>query len=351
MNRVLVAMSGGIDSSITAYLLQKEGYEVIGLTFVNYLENPTNKSEIQFVDDARHIANYLGIKHVVIDIRESFRSIIDYFVKEYFHGHTPNPCVLCNPTIKWNVLIEHADLLDAQFIATGHYAIKKTNNNRFYISKGIDKLKDQSYFLYRLPQNYLKRTLFPLGDKRKTEIKEIAYDLGLNRLINKSESFDVCFIRTDDYRDFIKEYSNKNNLTITPGPIIDINGKEVGMHNGIMFYTIGQRRGLGIALGFPAYVVDIDYKNNTIIVGPREALACKKLVIENVSLMKYDKLPPDGLFVNAKIRYRDSGTPGVIRQINDKIVVEFEKPAYGVTPGQSAVFYESEDVVGGGIIV
>ena len=350
MERVIVAMSGGIDSSIAAYLLQQQGYEVIGLTFVNYIENQDDPSELQFVNDAKHIADFLGIRHVVVDIQESFKTIIDYFVKEYFAGHTPNPCVICNPTIKWDVLVKHADLFDAQYIATGHYAIKKYADRRYFISQGLDKGKDQSYFLYRLPQQFLQRTIFPLGHLHKQEIRQIAGELGLTNLVNKRESYDVCFIRSDDYRDFIRQYSAREGLKITPGEIVDINGKVVGRHNGISFYTIGQRRGLGIALGYPAYVVDIDAQKNRIIVGPRDALARDRLSVENYSLMKYATLPDDGLKVRIKIRYRDAGADAIIKPKDDRIEVLFDTPAYGVTPGQSAVFYEGEDVVGGGII-
>ncbi len=351
MDRVLVAMSGGIDSSITAYLLQKQGYEVIGLTFVNYVEDADDPSETQFIRDAKHVADFLGIRHVVVDIQESFKTIIDYFVKEYFNGHTPNPCVICNPTIKWDVLVKYADLFDASYIATGHYAIKAQSGGRYFIRQGVDSSKDQSYFLYRLPQPYLQRTLFPLGGLHKEDIRKIAQDLGLMNLVAKRESYDVCFIRSDDYRDFIKQYSAKQKLQIKPGPIVDINGKVVGRHNGVMFYTIGQRRGLGIALGYPAYVVDIDARNNRIVVGPREALARNELFVTNIAMMKYESLPESGMEAIVKIRYRDRGVPAIIKPDGDGIKVIFTVPAYGVTPGQSAVFYEDRDVIGGGIIV
>ena len=351
MDKVLVAMSGGIDSSIAAYLLKEQGYEVIGLTYINYIEDEDDPSEIQFVNDARHVADFLGIRHVVADIREPFKTIVNNFVMEYFQGHTPNPCVVCNPTIKWNVLLEHADLFGACYVATGHYAIKNFSNGRFFISKGIDPGKDQSYFLYRLPQQYLERTLFPLGQLHKAQIREIAQQLGLTNLVVKRESYDVCFIRSDNYRDFIKQYSQQNNLKIKPGPIIDIEGRVVGRHNGIMFYTIGQRRGLGIALGYPAYVVDIDARKNLIVVGPREALARDSLMVASYNLMKYAQLPQVGMKVSVKIRYRDKGVPAIIKPYEDKIQVIFDSPAYGVTPGQSAVFYEDNDVVGGGIII
>ena len=350
MDRVLVAMSGGIDSSISAYLLQKEGYEVIGITFVNYIENPDDPSELQFVNDAKLVADFLGIKHIVIDIQEDFKAIVEYFVKEYFNGRTPNPCVFCNPTIKWRVFVEHADLLGVNYIATGHYALKKYENGRYFISKGKDITKDQSYFLYRLPQSYLQRTLFPLGQYTKDEIRRMAGDLGLHRLVQKRESYDVCFIKNQDYRDFLKKYAEKNNIEIKPGKIVDVNGNVVGRHDGLAFYTIGQRRGLGVAMGYPAYVKDIDVQNNTIVIAPREELAKNEITVKDWVLMKYEALPEQGLKVQVKIRYRDNGTPALIKPEGDIIRVYFSSPAYGITPGQSAVFYEGDDVVGGGVI-
>ncbi len=347
--RVLVAMSGGIDSSITAYLLKQQGYEVVGLTFVNYLENPNDPAELQFVRDAQTIAEFLNIKHIVVDIQQEFKTIIDLFVENYLHGQTPNPCVICNPTIKWNVLVEHADLFDAQLIATGHYARKKFENNRFFITQGADKWKDQSYFLYRLPQAYLKRTLFPLGDYTKDQIRQIASQLGLKNLINKRESYDVCFIKNQDYREFIKKQAQKNNIEIKPGPIIDQNGKQVGIHQGIPFYTIGQRRGLGIALGYPAFVTEIRPETNQIVVGPKDKATKQWLYVQDVSLMKYPEIKP-GQQVTVRVRYKDKGTPAKLYPEDNRIKVVFEKPVFGVTPGQSAVFYEDEDVVGGGII-
>ena len=350
MSKVLIAMSGGIDSSIAAYLLQEQGYEVIGLTFVNYIEDGEDSSELQFVRDAKHVADFLGIRHVVVDIQESFRTIIDYFVQEYFRGHTPNPCVICNPTIKWNVFMEYADLFDAQFIATGHYAIKKSQAGRYFISQGVDRAKDQSYFLYRLTQEELERTLFPLGHLHKEEIRQIATELGLTNLVVKRESYDVCFIRSDDYRDFLRQYSKKEKMKIQPGDIIDVEGRVVGRHEGIGLYTIGQRRGLGIALGYPAYVVDIDPDKNRIIVGPREALARDRLVVSDYTMMKYASITEQGMHCKVKIRYRDSGVSATIKPRGATLEVVFDSPAYGVTPGQSAVFYEGDDVVGGGII-
>ncbi len=347
--RVLAAMSGGIDSSITAYLLKQQGYEVIGLTFVNYLENPDDPKELEFVRDAQAIADFLGIKHIVVDIREDFKTIVDYFVREYAEGRTPNPCVICNPTIKWNVLVEYADLFDAQYIATGHYAIVKSRGGRYFISQGADQWKDQSYFLYRLPQEYLKRTLFPLGERTKDQIREIAAGLGLQKLITKRESYDVCFVKTDDYRQFIRNYASRYNVRIEPGEIVDTQGNVVGRHEGLPFYTVGQRRGLGIALGYPAFVTKIDAKNNRLIVGPKNQAARKSLKVHNVNLMKYPQIN-DGQEVTVRVRYKDKGTKARLFNEGDKIRVEFEREVFGVTPGQSAVFYEGPDVVGGGII-
>ncbi len=347
--RVLVAMSGGIDSSITAYLLKKQGYEVIGLTFINYIENKDDPQELQFVKDAQAIASFLDIKHVVINIEEDFKTIVNYFIDEYMAGRTPNPCVICNPTIKWHVLVEHADMFDARYIATGHYAILKEQNGRYFISQGKDTWKDQSYFLYRIPQDYLKRTIFPLGEYTKSEIKEIAAELGLHNLIQKRESYDVCFVKTEDYRHFILKYAKERKFEIKPGNFIDEQGKVVGTHSGIPFYTIGQRRGLGIALGYPAFVKEIRPETNEIVVAPKPKVTHTSLYANDYRLMKYADIQ-DGQQVTVRVRYKDKGTSARLYKEDGRIKVVFDKEVFGVTPGQSAVFYEGEDVVGGGII-
>ncbi len=351
MQRVLVAMSGGIDSSIAATLLQEQGYEVIGITFITYEEEPIEQLNLSYVNDAKIIAKALSIKHYVVDIQDNFKEkIVSYFVEEYERGRTPNPCVICNPTIKWNTLLEYADKLNCPLVATGHYAKISQKDGRFYISQGIDKWKDQSYFLHRLPQEYLKRTLFPLGDLTKDRIREIAAEKGFTQLVKKRESYDVCFVRTDDYRDFVTEYLKKKHIKPKEGNFVDEQGNILGRHRGTMFYTVGQRKGLGVAMGYPVYVKEINPETNEIVLAPKENLAKQVLYADKVNLQKYATIP-DGLEVITKIRYKDKGTPSNLYTEKDgRIRVEFLGPVYGVAPGQSAVFYEGEDVVGGGLI-
>jgi tRNA-uridine 2-sulfurtransferase len=355
--RVLMAMSGGVDSSIAAILLHEQGYEVIGFTLKtwDYSSSGGSKKEtgccsLDSINDARKVAVKLGFKHYVIDVREEFnKCIVDDFVKEYTHGRTPNPCVLCNTHIKWGLLLQKADALGCDFIATGHYAQVRLENDRAVLFQGVDVTKDQSYVLWGLSQDYLKRTIFPLGGYTKQYIKQLAVDLDFKELSDKSESYEICFIPDNDYRSFLNFKVAGLAEKLDGGNFVDTTGKILGKHKGFPFYTIGQRKGLNIAVGHPLYVVNILPESNTVVLGIKEELASKNLTVSDYNLIKYAEIP-ENIEVLTKIRYKDSGTISTVRKSGSSLLIEFQKPVMGVAPGQSAVFYEGNDVVGGGII-
>lgn len=348
--RILLAMSGGVDSSMAAHFLTEQGYEIVGITFITYEEGDVETQNLSYINDAKIVAQKFNFKHYTVDIQESFKeTIVSHFVSEYMQGRTPNPCVVCNPTIKWKTLMDYADEFDCEYVATGHYAVKNQEKGRYFITEATDGWKDQSYFLWKLPQEYLKRTMFPLGKFVKTEIKQLAAELGFTSLSAKKESYDVCFTKGQDYRTFLKNYDPEIDKKIGEGNFVDTEGKILGQHKGYAFYTVGQRKGLGIATGYPAYVLDIDAKTNTITLGKQEDLAEHKLVVSDFNLQKYAEIPRDKKFLT-KIRYKDKGRLGKLEVKDDKLLVTFDEPVYGVAPGQSAVFYEGDDLVGGGII-
>ena len=355
--RVLVAMSGGVDSSVAAILLMEQGYEVIGLTMKtwDYETSGSSKKEtgccsLDSINDARNIAVDLGFHHNILDIREEFGDyVIDYFTAEYMIGRTPNPCVLCNTHIKWEALLKRADKLGCDFIATGHYANINEKSGRYFISKGKDLNKDQSYALWGISQKNLSRTIFPLGSLEKDEIKKIALDRGYDNLVKKSESYEICFVPDNDYRSFLKKRVSNIDKVIKKGDFITEDGQTVGTHQGYPFYTIGQRKGLGLALGYPIYVTNIDVEKNTVTVGTFDELKRNGMYVDNLNFMKYDKI--DGrLNTYTKIRYNDSGNPSVIEKVGDTMKVYFGAGVNAITPGQAAVFYEDNDVIGGGWI-
>lgn len=348
--KIVLAMSGGVDSSVCVDLLQKKGYEVIGLTFV-MSEEPDSNGFIDFVNDAKIVAKNFGIKHYVVDLKEEFEEkIINYFVESYLNGQTPNPCVLCNPTVKWKNLIDFANTIGIEQVATGHYAYIKNENGRVYLSQPADDLKNQTYFLWDLPQEYIKRTIFPLTDFKKPQVKELATKLGLVKHAEKAESYDVCFIKDKDYRIYLDKKLEARNIILKPGDFVTEDGTIVGKHDGIAHYTIGQRKGLGVAMGVPYYVKKIDKSKNQVIIAPRENLTSRQLLVRDYSFMKYTEIE-DGKTFLTKVRYRDSGNLATITKKGDNLLVEFKNDVFGVTPGQSAVFYENNDLVGGGIII
>ncbi len=356
--RILVAMSGGIDSSVAAMLLHEEGWEVVGITMKtwDYASSGGGKKEtgccsLDSINDARAIAVEHGFHHYILDIRNEFGdAVIDNFVDEYLAGRTPNPCVLCNTHIKWEALYKRAEMLNCEFIATGHYAQVREENGRFVISRGIDHNKDQSYVLWGLSQDLLAKTLFPLGGFRKSEIRQMAMDRGFHELANKSESYEICFVPDNDYRSFLKNRVPGLEEKLADGKFVNSEGKELGKHKGYPFYTIGQRKGLEVAFGEPMYVTKIDPSTNTVVLGTFEELEKREMWVRDVNLVKYAHVD-DGTEVLTKIRYKDPGTPSSISMHDNMMQVVFHKNVNAVAPGQSAVFYEGEDLVGGGFIL
>lgn len=355
--RVLVAMSGGIDSSVTALMLHEQGYEVIGITMKTWdyassggTKRTTGCCSLDDINDARALAVDLSFPHYILDIRSEFGDfIIDNFIEEYMAGRTPNPCVLCNTHIKWDALLKRADQLDCEFIATGHYAQVRQENGRYLISKGKDAAKDQSYVLWGLSQASLARTIFPIGGFHKTEIRNMAMQAGYETLSKKSESYEICFIPDNDYRGFLKRKIEGLEEQVKGGLFVDTEGNILGHHEGYPFYTVGQRKGLGIALGEPAFVTAIDAEKNTVTLGRKEDLDSTSMLVRKVNMVKYAQLdaPMEAI---TKIRYKDSGHLGELEQHGTEMKVRFYDTVSAIAPGQSAVFYEGNDVIGGGFI-
>jgi tRNA-specific 2-thiouridylase len=356
--KVLVAMSGGIDSSVVAMLLHEQGYEVIGITMKTWdyqtsggSSKETGCCSLDSINDARTMAVEHGFPHYILDIRDEFGTfIIDNFVDEYLAGRTPNPCVLCNTHIKWEALLKRADQLGCRYIATGHYANLREENGRWVVSKGLDEHKDQSYVLWGLRQEVLSRTILPLGNTRKEAIKQLARDRGYVDLANKSESYEICFVPDNDYRGFLRRKVEGLEERVAGGPFVLQDGTRVGSHQGYPFYTIGQRKGLEIALGEPMFVTDIIPETNTVVLGRKEDLEKKTMVVRQPSFVKYGAWEGEKELV-VKIRYKDPGTPATVWVEEDgKLRVLFHHPVAGVAPGQSAVMYEGQDLVAGGFI-
>jgi tRNA-uridine 2-sulfurtransferase len=356
--RILVAMSGGIDSSVAAVMLHEEGYEVVGMTMKtwDYASSGGTKKEtgccsLDSINDARNVAVQLGFPHYILDIRSEFGdAVIDYFTGEYIEGRTPNPCVMCNTHIKWDALLKRADKLDCEFIATGHYANIREENNRHIISKGFDAWKDQSYVLWGVSQESLARTKLPLGHLTKGKIREMATERGFMDLVNKAESYEICFVPDNDYRGFIKRRVEGLEESVKGGNFLDTNGRILGKHEGYPFYTIGQRKGLGIALGYPAFVTEIRKETNEVIIGRDKDLERDGMMVGQLNLSKYASIEKP-LETITKVRYKDEGTSATIFEENGKMKVHFHEAVSGVAPGQAAVFYEGNDVVGGGWIL
>jgi tRNA-specific 2-thiouridylase len=350
-------MSGGIDSTVTAVMLKEQGYEVIGMTMKtwDYETSGGSKKEtgccsLDSINDARAIAVEHGIHHMILDIREEFGDfVIDDFVGEYMAGRTPNPCVLCNTHIKWQALLKRANKLDCEFIATGHYAKNRFENGRWVVSRGLDTNKDQSYVLWGLSQENLGRTMLPLGKYRKTEIRQLALDWGYKDLAAKSESYEICFIPDNDYRSFLKRRVDGLEEKVDGGDFVLTDGTVIGKHKGYPFYTVGQRKGLDMAFGKPMFVVEIDPAKNRVVLGEPHHLQRRGMLVKNVNLQKYDSIT-EPLEVLAKVRYKDAGAMATITQEGDAISTVFYHGVSAIAPGQSAVWYEGDDVIGGGHI-
>ena len=356
--RVLMAMSGGIDSTMASLILHEAGYEVIGLTMKtwDYESSGGSKKEtgccsLDSINDARQLAVDCGFPHTILDIREEFGDfIIDNFVDEYIAGRTPNPCVLCNTHIKWEALLKRADMLKCKYIATGHYAQVREVNGRFVVSKGLDDTKDQSYVLWGVTQECLKRTIFPMGKYHKKDIKQMAFDRGYKALAEKSESYEICFIPDNDYRGFLKRRVAGLAEKVKGGSFVTLDGKEIGKHDGYPFYTIGQRK-LGVSLGDnPTYVVSINPDTNTVVVGTKEDLKKQEMYVRNINFIKYDKIE-DGMECLVKVRYKHKGEMATITNDGDNLKVLFHKKVEGIAPGQSAAIYEGNDLIAGGFIM
>lgn len=354
--KVAVGMSGGVDSSVAAYLLKKQGYDVIGITMQIWQdEDPLKMAEnegccgLSAVDDARRVANILDIPFYVLNFKKEFKvNVIDYFMDEYIQGRTPNPCIACNRYVKWEALLNRATELGCDYIATGHYArIKKLENGRYALCNSVTSRKDQTYALYNLTQEQLSRTLFPVGEYEKEEIRKIAEEIGL-LVANKPDSMEICFVPDNDYAGYIERETGKE---FSKGNFVDKDGNILGEHRGLIHYTVGQRKGLGISLGVPAFVLELKPDTNEVVIGTNEDTFHDSLVANKVNFMSIDKLG-DEMTVTAKIRYSHKGEVCKIRMRGeDEVVCSFISPVRAITPGQAVVFYQDDVVVGGATIM
>ena len=345
--RVAVAMSGGVDSSVAAVLLIEAGYEVIGVTMQIW---PSAQPAfggccgLEAVEDAKRVAYKLGFPHYVMNLRDIFaRRVIADFCREYSLGRTPNPCIRCNQYIKFDALLERIKELDADFIATGHYARIDHSPNGYRLLKAVDQTKDQSYFLYTLGQKELQHLLLPLGNLRKVEVRELAAKLSLP-VSAKRDSQDVCFIPDNDYRSFLA-----SRIPLESGDIVDTEGKVLGKHQGLAQYTVGQRQGLGLALNTRLYVTKLDATNNRLVVSTKDQLLSDALIASKLSWVS-GKAPDEPISITAKVRYKSPEATARLRLNNGVAEVQFYQPQWAITPGQSVVFYQGDAVLGGGII-
>lgn len=354
-------MSGGIDSTMAAILLQEQGYELVGATFrtfdypgdVQTLERGCCSADA--VSEAKQMADKLGIEHHELDFCEVFQKhVVCNFMDEYMHGRTPNPCVLCNSHIKWGFLLEQADRLGCDYIATGHYARVVQKEGHHFLGLAADNLKDQTYFLWMLTEDNLKRTMFPLGDYTKMQVRQMAADRGFVKLSQKGESQEICFIPDNNYRRFLSDNVADFEQQCQPGNYLDVSGNVVGQHEGFPNYTIGQRKGLRIAFGVPKYVVAIDADNNTVTLGDRDDLFANQLTASPCKITNKDLLLQYPSCM-ARIRYKSQAVPAKVQLLENELgelgmTLLFEEPVWGITPGQSVVLYQDGLVVGGGII-
>ncbi len=336
-------MSGGVDSSVSAHLLLEKGYDVAGVTL--YLCKGAEETNSV---DAKAVCKKLGIEHFAFDLQEEFsRFVISDFTSQYINGKTPNPCLECNKHIKFGEMIEIASRLGYDKIATGHYARIKEENGRYLLLRAKDLSKDQSYVLYMLTQKQLSKSVFPLGKYEKSEIREIAQNNGFINA-DRPDSQDICFVPDGDYASFIEKNTGFESVE---GDYVDINGNYLGKHKGVIHYTLGQRKGLGIALGKPQFVIDKDSETNCVVLGDEEHLFSKEVIVKDVNFIPFDNLSSE-MRVTAKLRYRHNAQPATINPLEDGMVkIVFDEPQRAASPGQAAVFYDGEIVVGGGIIV
>jgi tRNA-uridine 2-sulfurtransferase len=359
-------MSGGVDSSATAALLLEQGYEVVGITLKLWPQDCVSRAEDkccgpQAVTDARSVCHKLGIPYYLIDEAEQFQAkVIQYFASEYKAGRTPNPCVMCNQNLKFGRLIDRADQLGAEFIATGHFArIEHPENStcssqreeaatgRYLLKRGRDLKKDQSYFLFSLRQDQLARAIFPLGEKTKSDTRKVARSCNL-KTADKEESMEICFVPDNDYSGFLQQ---ANLVQKHRGEIVDLRGQLLGHHDGIEFYTIGQRKGLGLSSPQPLYVIELDAENNRVVVGDDSALDRAEFTVDRCNWIAFD-VPPDSIEATVKIRYNHPGTSATVSSLPDgRAKVKLHTPQRAITPGQAAVFYQDDLVLGGGWIV
>lgn len=354
--KVAIGMSGGVDSSVAAYLLKEQGYDVIGVTMQIWQdEDPLATAEnggccgLSAVDDARRVADMLGIPYYVLNFKREFKqNVIDYFMDEYMHARTPNPCIACNRYVKWEALLQRAMELGCDYIATGHYArVCQLSNGRYALKKSATVRKDQTYALYNLTQDQLSKTLMPVGEYEKDDIRQIAKDIGLS-VADKKDSQEICFIPDNDYASYIKKETGKS---FPEGNFVDLNGKVLGRHKGIIHYTIGQRKGLGLSLGAPAFVLEIRPETNEVVIGTNEDTFRDTLIANQVNAMAVPSFAEE-MKVTAKIRYSHQGAPCTIRMIGKDIIsCRFDESVRAITPGQAVVFYDEDIVVGGATII